>query len=90
MRVALVAATVAATVAIEPVQVHIDDLQKVHGIGQSREQRIYEMGIRTYQQLGDVDARWLADGLGRMVSLKKARAWKMQAKAFVAAEQAKG
>ena len=76
MRVALVAATVAS----KPVRVRQDNLQKVKGIGATREQRIYELGIFTYQQLIDADAARLAASLGSMVSRSVVRGWQKQAK----------
>ena len=55
-----------------------DDLQEIRGIGPVYEQALRAYGVRTFEQLAEIDAADLAEHLG--VPVSKVADWAQQAK----------
>lgn len=65
----------------EPVKAQTtpDNLTAINGIGEVREQQLYELGIYTYAQLVDADPVALAPMLGKLVQPSMVVGWQEQA-----------
>lgn len=62
-----------------------DDLTRIKGIGEVREQQIYNLNILTYAELVAADAARLADLLGGLVTPSMVAGWQAQALALMEA-----
>lgn len=55
-----------------------DDLTRIDGIGRKRAQEMEKQGVRSFQDLAEADAAWLAKVVG--VTVEQVEAWQQEAK----------
>lgn len=67
---------------LQPAPFVPDDLTRVKGIAESREQRLYVLGIYTFAQLVAADPVKLADQLGALVTPAMVQKWQTEAALF--------
>ncbi len=68
--------------AAEPQLIPIDDLTRIKGIAEAREQLLYKLGIYTFQHLIAADPAKLADQLGALVTPAMVERWQAEAATF--------
>lgn len=59
-----------------------DDLTRIKGIAEAREQRLYLLGIYTFAQLVAADPEWLSGELGALVTPAMVQRWQAEASTF--------
>jgi predicted flap endonuclease-1-like 5' DNA nuclease len=79
MRNSLTAAVMATEA---PQLIPIDDLTRISGIAEAREQKLYGLGIYTFTQLVEADPVWLAGELGALVKPNMVEKWQAEAATF--------